>query len=180
MDILNLVTSVFGGGITGLVGSITQHILEFKTKKLELEANRDKYAHEESMVKAEAEVLAQEWAARTKVAEIESAAKVETADSAAFAASFNEPARYAEHVTDKQNWFMVGLDVLRGMVRPCLTLYLCAITTLLYLKAERLIPAGLSSEQALGLVDQIINTILYLTTTCVLWWFGTRNKQKQK
>lgn len=180
MDILSLVTSVFGGGITGLVGSITQHVLEFKTKKLELEANRDKFAHEERMVKAEAEVMAQEWAARTKVAEVESAAKIETADAAAFAASFNEPARYAEHVTEKQNWFMVGLDVLRGVVRPGLTLYLCVLTTLLYLKAQRMLPHDLAPEQALGLVNEIVNTILYLTTTCILWWFGTRNKQKQK
>lgn len=180
MDFLGVITSVFGGGITGLVGSITQHVLEFKTKKLELEANRDRFAHEERMVKAEAEVMAQEWAARTKVAEVESAAKVETADAAAFAASFNEPARYAEHVTEKQNWFMVGLDVLRGVVRPGLTLYLCVLTTLLYLKAQRMLPANLNADQALGLVNEIINTILYLTTTCILWWFGTRNKQKQK
>ena len=180
MDFLSVVTSVFGGGITGLVGSITQHVLEFKTKKLELEANRDKFAHEERMVKAEAEVMAQEWAARTKVAEVESAAKIDVADSASFAASFNEPARYAEHVSEKQNWAMVGLDVLRGVVRPGLTLYLCILTTILYVKAQRMVPNGISPDQALGLVNEIINTILYLTTTCILWWFGTRNKAKQK
>lgn len=180
MNILSLVTSVFGGGITGLIGSITQHVLEFKTKKLELEANRDKFAHEERMVKAEAEVMAQEWAARTKVAETESAARIDVADSAAFAASFNEPARYSEHTTEKQNWFMVGLDVLRGVVRPGLTVYLCILTTLLYLKAQRLLPTDLAPDQALGLVNDIVGTILYLTTTCILWWFGTRNKAKQK
>jgi hypothetical protein len=27
--------------------------------------------------------------------------------------------------------------------------------------------------------QQIVFTLLYLFTTCVLWWFGTRNKQKQ-
>lgn len=180
MDILSLVTSVLGGGITGLIGSITQHVLEFKTKKLELEANRDKFTHEERMVKAEAEVMAQEWAARTKVAEVESAARIETADSAAFAASFNEPSRYAEHVTEKQNWFMVGLDVLKGVIRPGLTVYLCILTTLLYFKVQKLLPTTIDVDQALGLVNEIIGTILYLTTTCILWWFGTRNNGRKK
>ena len=32
------------------------------------------------------------------------------------------------------------------------------------------------TEEMWGL---IVGTILYLTTTCVLWWFGTRNKQEQ-
>lgn len=180
MDFLGLITSAFGGGLTGLIGGAVDKIYEFKTKKLEIEQNREKYAHEVNMRKADAEIMAQEWASRTKVAEIETSAKIDVADAATFSASFNEPVRYSEHNTEKQNWLMVGLDVARGIVRPGLTLYLCVLTTLLYLKAHKLVPSEIPTDQALLMVSEIQNTIMYLTTTCILWWFGTRNKAKQK
>lgn len=180
MDFLGLITSAFGGGLTGLLGGVVDKVFTYKTKKLEIEQNRERYAHEVNMRKADAEIMAQEWAARTKVAEVEGAAKVDVADAAAFAASFNEPERYATEVTEKQNWLMVGLDVCRGVVRPGLTLYLCILTTLLYLKAHKLVPSEVPVDHALGMVTEIQNTIMYLTTTCILWWFGTRNKAKQK
>ncbi len=60
-----------------------------------------------------------------------------------------------------------------------LTVYLCAISTLIYLQARELVgKENLTSEQALQIENLIVGTILYLTTTCVLWWFGTRNKQQ--
>lgn len=181
MDILGIVTSLFGGGLTGLIGGVTEKIFAYKARKLALQENREKYAHEVDMKKADADIMAQEWAARTKVADIEAVAKIEKADAKAFSASFNEPVRYSQgDLTTKQNWLMVVLDTIRGLVRPGLTLYLCAITTVLYLRARSLVPEGVSVDQALGMVDTITNTILYLTTTCVLWWFGTRNKKAQK
>lgn len=180
MDFLGLITSAFGGGLTGLLGGVVDKVFTYKTKKLEIEQNRERFAHEVNMRKADAEIMAQEWTARTKVAEVEGAAKVDVADAAAFSASFNEPERYAVNVTEKQNWLMVGLDVCRGIVRPGLTLYLCVLTTLLYLKAHRLVPSEIPADQALSMVTEIQNTIMYLTTTCILWWFGTRNKAKQK
>lgn len=181
MEIFSAIASLFGGGLTGLIGGVTEKIFAYKAKKLELEQNKQKYAHEVNMKEADAKIMAQEWAARTKVADIEANAKIEEADAKAFSASFNEPVRYAKgKLTEKQNWMMVFLDVLRGIVRPALTIYLCAITTILYLKARLLVPDVVPVDQALTMVDSITNTILYLTTTCVLWWFGTRNKAKQK
>ena len=98
----------------------------------------------------------------------------------AFAASFNEPVRYSEGVqaTPTQAWLLLLLDLVRGLVRPGLTVYLCFVTTVVYLQARGLLVASpLTPEQAVGMVNQIIATVLYLTTTCVLWWFGTRSKQ---
>lgn len=180
MDFLGLITSAFGGGLTGLIGGAVDKVFAYKTKKLEIDQDRERFAHEVNMRKADAEIMAQEWASRTKVAEIETSAKIDVADAATFSASFNEPIRYSEHNTEKQNWLMVGLDVIRGIVRPGLTLYLCVLTTLLYLKAHKLVPAEIPTDAALAMVSEIQNTIMYLTTTCILWWFGTRNKAKQK
>ena len=181
MDILGIVTSLFGGGLTGLIGGVTEKIFAYKARKLALQENREKYTHEVNMKKADAEIMAQEWAARTKVADIEAVAKIDAADAKAFSASFNEPVRYSQgDLTKKQNWLMVVLDTIRGLVRPGLTLYLCAITTVLYLKAVAFVPGDVSVEQSMELVEKVTNMILYVTTTCILWWFGSRNKTVMK
>lgn len=184
MDFLGLVTSAFGGGLTGLIGGAVTKVFEYKTKKLEIEANKEKYAHEVNMKKADAEIMAQEWAARTKVADIEATAKVEVEDSKAFAASMESENKnyldYLDKLNTTQDWFFVVLEFVRGAIRPALTSYLCVLTTMLYLKASKLVPSVIAPDAALGMVNNIINTILYLTTTCILWWFGTRNSERKK
>lgn len=176
--------ALLGGGATGLVGIIVQRIADHKNKKLDIEAAREKMAHEVALRKADAEIMAQEWAARTKVAEVEAASRESVAEAQAFAASFNEPQMYSASVKPSkgQGWVFVFLDLLRGMVRPMLTVYLCVIVTLMYrhhLDIMREFGERISPEQAVDMVQKITGTILYLTTTCVLWWFGTRNKAKK-
>lgn len=184
MDIFSGIASIFGGGLTGLVGSVTQRIFEYKSKKLDIELQKEKFANDIALKRVDAELMAQEWAARTKVADVEATAKMDVADSEAFATALtSEPQRYSDvtHLTDKQNWLMVLLDFMRGAIRPGLTIYLCALTTAIYFQAKFLLRSNdITVEQAYDLVTQIIDTILYLTTTCVLFWFGTRNKAKQK
>lgn len=183
MDFLGLITSAFGGGLTGLLGGVVDKVFTYKTKKLEIEQNRERFAHEVNMRKADAEIMAQEWAARTKVAEVEGEAKVAVEDSKAFAVSLATEDKnyldYLDKLNSKQDWFFVVLEFVKGMIRPGLTLYLCLLTTLLYVKASKLVPSEIDPSQALAMVDSIMNTIMYLTTTCVLWWFGTRNKEKR-
>lgn len=180
MGIWELVSSLFGGGLVGLLGTVISKFFEYRTKKLDIELQAAKYANEIAMKRVEGELMAQEWAARTKVAEVEGHTKMDVADSEAFAASFNEPVRYSEGVspTSAQGWLLILLDSFRAIIRPALTLYLCILTTLLYFDAHKLLRANdFTQSQAEALVLRIIETILFLTTTCVLWWFGTRNKQ---
>src|SRR5262249_44371924 len=109
-------------------------------------------------------------------------AAADAAASRAFEASYAmEPKRYSEGVPVGKvgGFLLILLDLFRGVVRPALTVYLCAISTLIYLQARELIgKENLSTDQALQIEHLIVGTILYLTTTCVLWWFGTRNKQQ--
>ncbi len=125
--------------------------------------------------------MAQEWASRTKVAEIEGTSAIETESAKAFSAALtSEPKTYHEGtLTTGQNWAMVVLDFIRGFIRPALTVYLCFITTVMYIKASRLLNGVvILPETAYSLVNQIIQTVLYLTSSCVLFWFGTRNPKK--
>lgn len=175
--------SVFTGGLTGIIGVAIQRFTEYKTKQLEAEMAKDKMAHEIDMKHADAEIMQQEWASRTKVAEIEGAAKESVADAGAFdTALTSEPKRYSDETktTNEQQWMFVMLDFVRGAVRPALTIYLCGITTVIYVQSKNLLGSStFTPDQAYNLTAQIIETVLYLTTTCVLFWFGTRNKEKR-
>ena len=136
-----MISSLIAGGITGLIGTAVQSVANYKGKKLELEIENARATTEVAIKNAEAKIMAQEWAARTQVAAVEAGAKEAAADAEAFAASFNEPKRYAEglRLSPLQAWAMVALDFVRGMVRPGLTLYLCILTTLIYVQARSMV-----------------------------------------
>lgn len=182
MDILGGLTSILSGGITGLFGTAIGAFFTYKSKQLDVELQKEKYANEIELKKADAAIMAQEWTARTQIAVTQADAQKNAEDSKAFAASLtSEPQRYAEGpLTTKQNWFMVFLDFFKGLIRPSMTIYLAALTTLIYLQAEALIGHGISIDQAAGLVSKIIDTVLYLTTTVILWWFGSRAHDKKE
>ena len=181
-----LVSSILAGGATGLLGVIAQRWADYKNKQLDLALEKQRGELELAKRDKDAVIMEKEWAGRTRVADVESNAKMDTAESQAFAASFqHDKATYSVGALDKlRGWwgqllrFLLGLvDVIRGVVRPGLTIYLCVITTLMYADAHRLVGGGLTATEALDLVKMIVATVLYLTTTCVLWWFGTRNRQ---
>jgi len=180
---LALLGSVFSGGLTGLLGVGLQRFFDFMKIKQELELKKLEYAQAQEMRKIDAQIMQQEWAARTKVAELEEHSRETVAAEGSFAASFGmEPKQYSERakIGPTAGAWLVGLDVLRGVIRPGLTVYLCAITTAVYLEARGILAAAgasLNPSQALAVHDLIVGTILYLTTTTVLWWFGTRNSQ---
>ena len=175
--------SIFSGGATGLIGVILQRFADYKNKQLDMQLEAQRHANELEKRRIDAEIMKQEWAAKTKVAEVEGATAVSVADAQAFAESFKmEPQRYAEgaKLTKGQAWLMVVLDFLRGSVRPALTIYLCLLTTIVWYQVrEKLHGQALDTTAALDVWRLVVGTILYLTTTVVLWWFGTRNKMKQ-
>lgn len=180
MDLIGLLSSAFGGGITGLLGAGVSKFFDYKTQKLKIEESKLKFEQEISLRKLDAEITQAEWSQRAKVAEIETTGKVEAADSEAFRASMQmEPQRYfSGKGTKGQNWLLILLDFLRGIIRPGLTIYLCVLTTMVYVHARNVLNAEfLSPEEASRVLSEIINTILYLSTTAILWWFGSRARK---
>ena len=177
---LGTIGSVVSGGLTGLLGIGVQRYFDMKNKQLDLQIMDKKHAHELAMKKADAEIVAQEWAARTQIAMDENRSQVEVADSQAFAASFNEPVRFSDGIkpNSAQAWLLVILDFIRGIVRPGLTMYLCALTTAVYFKASALVDPALDGVQYFKIVSEVVDTILYLFVTCSCWWFGVRNRGK--
>lgn len=184
MEILGAIFgSIFSGGATGLLGVIIQRWADFKNRQLDLQLEKERRETEIAKRKADAEIMQQEWNGRLKVAQEEGATSKDVAETNAFAGTlFKEPERYsnAATVTPGQQWILVLLDALRGVVRPLLTIYLCALTTYVWFQVRALVESeNLDGEAALGVWKMVVQNILYLTTTVVLWWFGTRNRQQQ-
>lgn len=173
MALADLLTSVVSGGATGLIGAGITRLAEHHAKKME-------YKHDEKMRELDAAIMREEWTQKTKIADIEAEVKLDATAAASFAASFNEPQRYSDgtKLTAFQNLIMVFVDALRAVVRPALTIYLCAISTYLYWDAHKAMEY-VGVMELTKLVNQIVDTILYLTTVVVAWWFGTRVKEKK-
>lgn len=182
-DLLSGALSIMTGGATGLLGVVAQRAFDAWNKKQELDKLKAQWDHDAVMKDKDAAIMAAEWASRTRIAVTEGEAKKDVAESEAFATSLKaQTVRYSEG--KQTGWFATGclvlLDVISGLVRPLLTIYLCALTTYIWLQVRGLLGAeDLSGAEALTLWRTVIDTILYLTTTCILWWFGTRNKQSQ-
>lgn len=182
MSILDIVLSVVSGGATGLLGAGMQMFASWAKGKQDIELQKLKNENNLAALKLQAETIDKEWAHRVEVAKVEEQGRSTQTANEAFAASFSlEPKSYSEKIkpTKGQAWVLVLLDGLRGIVRPGLTVYLCVLTTLIYFQSRDLLKQeNLDAVQALDITQQVIHTILYLCTTVVLWWFGTRNTQQ--
>ena len=176
--LFGLLGSILSGGATGLIGIVLQRVADYKNKQLDMQMRAADRAHELAVMSAE-------WQGRLNVAKEQGEAARDVADSGTLAASYQGAFdRFATWDMKREPWYfkmwLLGLDIVRGLVRPGLTVYLCVLTTLVYVEARALLSAeDLDAGQAMLLSTRIVETILYLTTTCVLWWFGTRNKGKQ-
>lgn len=182
--ITEILTSIVGGGVTGLLGSTITHYFDYLNTKEKNKFILANHAHEIAMREMDAKIIAEEWNARNAIAVIETEGKIEVADSEAFKASLtSEPKLYHNPslISKASNSLLVFVDAVRGLVRPGITLYLCIITTAVYLQAGSIIKhQPLTPEQSVDIYVRITETVLYLTTTCVLFWFGIRTREKKK
>lgn len=182
MDILGILGSVVSGGVTGVLGSAISGIFNYKNKQLE-------YKHELEMEVAARETMKEEWAQRTKVAEIEGATQSDLAAQESYQASMGmDKATYSSGIAfDKLHggWvyaaLMVVVDFLRGIIRPLSTILFIAITFIMYFTLKHRVDiAGTDPVALMDLFNQVVTVILYLATTTVCWWFGVRGESKGK
>lgn len=170
---LEILGALVSGGATGLLGSAVSAFTKFKLQKLQND-------FEIAKIEKETEQMRMEQETRMAVADIEATTKKETsADSLVEASYAHDTAAYATGTKARDSKAFIFLDFVRGMVRPLLTIYLMVLSTWLTVEVFSILNGlenAISAEQAYTLVQQAIATILYLTSTIVLWWFGTRNK----
>ena len=167
-SILSMVGSAVAGGATGLIGTIGTKVLEYKTRKEELkfELEHRKVDIEEIKLETERDIA---------VSNIEADAQRDVAASNIQIASYDsDKAKYGDKL-----WFV---DMVRGFMRPLITLYMLSIMTWLAIVIHQSVSGieAMSAEQVLSLWVIIIDAVIYLTTTAVTWWFGSRPSSPRK
>jgi hypothetical protein len=101
------------------------------------------------------------------------------AASKAFAKSFTaDVAQYATGRKAANSAWFIAVDVIRGLVRPTLTVYVMIVVTLIYWQLMQLVGGlkAIPTHDALLMLKGVIDGLMYTATTIVLWWFGTRTK----
>ena len=183
------------GGITGLIGSIATGWMNFKQMKLKNE-------HEQKMVALETASMKEEAKMQIAITKTEIEGAVELADSAAYMESIKagNKAMFSEKWIDKLfsvegkvgKFFAIPVGVLlamafgfvdwlRGFMRPAITLYLTGMTTVITFMAWKLINTNggiMEMTDAITIYNQTTSIVIYLTVSCVTWWFGDRRMAK--
>jgi len=191
---LTSIMSFFGsaafGGITGLFGVIAGKVGDYFTLK-------QKNAFDLAMRDKDMAIAQIEATKEVTIAQDTNNANREIAESAMIAqtqsASYEaDRAEYLTHdlIEHAPTWasgiISVGLgivDFVRGMTRPGITLYLCVLTTMMYYQMEKIVAMSstpaFTPADAVKIIILIVDAVIYLTTVCVTWWFGSRPKSKK-
>lgn len=169
--------AILTGGATGIAGAGLQFLGNYFKDK------QDK-KHQLEMRKLEMDSMKLEADLALSKSQQEAEATMALAEQHAFEKSFdNDRATYtpANGVDPRATWFLVCIDFIRGLVRPLITLWFVYLLADLQAQVFRL-TGGLETLPATALeqlFNNIILTILYIATTVILWWFGSR-PQKTK
>ena len=185
-----IISGVLGGGATGLLGVLIQRWFDLKNRDRDLEVLRMNLQNSIQLAQLESERARMRADADERIADRDAEARENEADSKSMVASYeHDRAAYLDKSAQRRKGFLGGLitlmmafvDFTRGILRPGLTIYLTAIVTVMFLQIRAMLELKgieMTSEQLLTLLAQIIATILYCFSACVLWWFGTRPPKK--
>lgn len=201
-----ILSSVLGGGATGLLGVLIQRFFDMKNKAQDIEVIKLQHANAVELRRVELEHVAAEFEGRRQIAVAEGDAREAVAEQDRLAREAEAEARSSEasYGHDKSTYyqgpiksdswyvtllnsvinFLMGLvDVLRGSIRPALTVYLTGLLTFTFLWVQKLVDKmgvqQFTPQEAKDLTWQIVGSVIYLTTVSVVWWFGTRPPKHQ-
>jgi len=176
-----ILSSLIAGGATGLIGTILSNITdifkqrqtmkhELKKQELDIQIMDKEYQFEMNKISAQNEAITDSKSFDL----IDSSYRHD-------AASYSKGLKVKNGILQA---LLIIVDVIRGLVRPVLTGFLvwCMWDTRLEVMAV-IETAGVDKmdiNTALAIYNQLVCAIIYIGTTAVLWWFGTRNKQDKK
>ena len=171
--------SIFGGGVLGVVGSVITNITGyFKQKQHD--------SHEFALRKLELELMDKEHAYHLDVKAMDTDLELTKSEDELRAASYMHDTSVLEEMAKKtvmtpaSSWLFVLLSLIRGLVRPGLTIYLIVLVQMVWAQAQEVLEKagfeGMNIADALSIYGRIIDTVLFLATTAIVWWFGSRQK----
>jgi len=184
-----MVLSGIIGVVTGLVGNIVTSITNLKVQKL-------KNVHEEKLIELETQAMLAKTDADIRITEAKVKGKLDQIESETYKENIKvgnkgllEKGTIAKLFEGKwTKWlgvlltFMLGIvDVLKGFIRPILTLYLVGLTSWLTYYAAGILSskeALLGASEASIIFRNVTEIVIYLTVSVVTWWFADRRVAK--
>ena len=158
-EVAGVAGAVLTGGASGLLGTAVSAATKFFQR-------RQAHRHEVELRKLDMEHARIEAAGFERAAAVEVEGERERAAWSALEASYREA---ATRWSRGDSPWLVSVDVVRGLTRPVLTFMFVGITATIYFTL---------ATQYEGVRWAIIHTVLYLTMTTVVWWFGARQLDK--
>jgi hypothetical protein len=171
----------------GVVGTAITGIFNYKTQKL-------KNTHDVAMAKLDMEHLKVEAEANIKVTKARVEGEVELAEVDAMKNSYSMLSSnlfdkaYMKYIMERKwlSWCAVPItlmfalvDFLKHLARPALTYYLVGASTWITILCWKLMDGvTLTGTEAYDLFKLVVMTVIYLTASCVGWWFGDRRVSK--
>lgn len=183
------------GGLTGLIGTALTEILKYKNKKMEFE-------HDLKMVALETAAMKEEARMQIAITKAEIEGEIELADAQAYKESLKsgQTPIFSELWIDRLfsvqgkfgRFFAIPVavliatgfafvDWLRAFMRPVLTIYLTGMSTIITWMAWEIMQKNsvvMSTQEAIGIYTEATSIVIYLTVSCVTWWFGDRTMAK--
>lgn len=172
--------SIVSGGATGLLGAAFGHITDYYKAKLAAKQEAARLENQLERRKLDLQRAQMEIDGALRVSQTEGETAQRLAAWKGLSDSYDsDAARYATGDPAKSSGWFILVDVVRGLTRPGVTWYMAALVTYMFVRFVQLVGGleqAVSHEQMLAIVSQIVNSVLYIATTCTLWWFGVRGK----
>ena len=162
---LDMIMAVLTGGATGLMGTVISGVLGFFQ-------SRSERGHEIEMRRLDIELAKAEASSAERVAAIEAESERDRAELEAMESSYREASSRMSRA--HEGGAMKFVDVVRGLIRPVLTVALVAAVIAIFFYV------GVPELDAEQMGVRIVETVLYLATAATLWWFGQRQIEKRR
>ena len=196
LDIITgFVGSAAGGTLFGTIANTVKTWQEIKDRENQRKHDLEirKVEREEMKLESDLEIkkTTSEFAAKSNLAKVEGDIAKDIADREVQKVAYkHDSATYSKGITKNLKGFWLGLvsfmlvfvDMIRGLIRPSITIYLIIIESAiawhlyqLLLKLDQ-IPLELAGP----LLTQVVSSIVFLTATAVTFWFGSRASNMKK
>ena len=176
---LGFLTSLLSGGATGLLGVGISAFADYFKRKQEHKQNLE-------LKRLDIEMMDKEWQYRERAADREAETRIiESADDLKAASYKHDAATYSTAFKVTKVWnktALVMVDVIRGVIRPALTVMLIWMVWDVMGDVEQImLKAGVEAvnvEKAMEIYALVISRVLFCAEACVVWWFGVRQLKK--
>ncbi|HNX87715.1 MAG TPA: hypothetical protein PKH58_01420 [Paludibacteraceae bacterium] len=175
------------GVVTGIVGNVMTTVTNVRTQKLknEHDLKMREFDIKEREQEAQLQIAVDTAHSQNEVEKMEAEAYVKSMESANADILTDVKLKALSDNGGKVNkllMLIMGLvDAFRAFIRPGLTAYLVGLTTVITFHAISILNTKgdfITAVQAQELFTNVTDIVIYLTVSCVTWWFGDRRVAK--